>query len=113
MKRKHQVKKEKVLEEKEGMLSRNIYEVEDFMSMDHFAVNPPSCLPLHYGRESNHNKFNGSTIFHDATNGIIWVKNQVSLGEVSFALKNSFGSKLQSRSSILIVTMVSLQLMSL
>jgi hypothetical protein len=37
-------------------------------------------LPSGYGRESQDCHFQGSTIFNDAASGLIWVKNQVSLG---------------------------------
>ncbi len=33
-----------------------------------------------YGHESNSNRYHGGTIFNDAATGVIWIKNQISLG---------------------------------
>ncbi len=40
----------------------------------------PGRLPTGYGRESQDCCFQGGTIYNDAASGLIWVKNQVSLG---------------------------------
>ena len=40
----------------------------------------PGCLPSGYGRENDNARFHGGTIFRDAGTGIIWIKNQISLG---------------------------------
>ncbi len=40
----------------------------------------PKLLPTRYGRESQDCCFQGGTIFNDASAGLIWVENQVSLG---------------------------------
>jgi hypothetical protein len=37
-------------------------------------------LPTKYGRESQNHRFQSGTIFNNAASGLIWVKNQVSLG---------------------------------
>jgi hypothetical protein len=41
----------------------------------------PGWLPEGYGLESKDQHFQGGTIYNDAALGLIWVKNQVSLGE--------------------------------
>ena len=38
-------------------------------------------LPSGYVRERRHDRFHGGTIYNDATSSLIWVENQVSLGE--------------------------------
>ena len=48
--------------------------------MDQFVVKTPGRLPTGYGREAKSNRYQGVTIFNDASTGIIWVENQVSLG---------------------------------
>ena len=44
------------------------------MSTDQFMVKT-------FGRELHNNRFHRSTIYNDAASGLIWVENQVSLGE--------------------------------
>ena len=48
------------------------------MSTDQFVCRTPCRLPSGYGRSGR--RFNGGTIYNDASSGLIWVKNQVSLG---------------------------------
>ena len=50
------------------------------MSSDQFVCRTPGRLPDGYGREGGKDRFNGGTIYNDATSGLIWVENQVSLG---------------------------------
>ena len=47
--------------------------------MDQYVVKTPGRLLQGYGREADHNKFHGGTIFRDAASKIIHVENQVSL----------------------------------
>ena len=47
--------------------------------MDQYVVKTPGRLPTGYGREADHNKFHGGTIFRDAATKVIHVENQVSL----------------------------------
>ncbi len=61
-------------------MSWDAYEAGDFVSADQYVVNTPGRLLSGYGREAQHNKFHGGTLFHDAATGLIWAKNQVSLG---------------------------------
>ena len=74
------VKHAKADPKKEGALSRDWYEVGDFVSTDQFICRTPGRLPEGYGRESTNRRFHGGTIYNDAASGLIWVKNQVSLG---------------------------------
>ena len=45
-----------------------------------FVCRTPGWLPSGYGCESCNGRFRGGTIYNDATSGLIWVENQVSLG---------------------------------
>ena len=47
--------------------------------MDQYVVSTPGRLPTGYGREADHNKFHGGTIFRDAASKVIHVENQISL----------------------------------
>jgi hypothetical protein len=66
--------------DQEGALSRDQYEVGDFVSTDQFICRTPGRLPDGYGRESADRRFQGGTIYNDAASGLIWVENQVLLG---------------------------------
>ena len=79
-KRSPNVKRSSVIPESEGALSRDRYEVGDFVSTDQFICKTPGRLPEGYGRESTDRRFRGGTIYNDAALGLIWVENQVSLG---------------------------------
>jgi len=68
------------LEDREGAITRDRYEVGDFVSTDQFICKTPGHLPTGYRRESQNRHFQGSTIYNDAASGLIWVENQVSLG---------------------------------
>lgn len=72
--------KQLAVDEKAGILSANQYRPGDFVSMDQFISGTPGCLFSGYGREADHNRFQGGTIFNDAASGAIRVKQQVSLG---------------------------------
>ncbi len=52
--------------ESEGALSRDRYEVGDFVSTDQFICKTLCQLPEGYGRESNDRRFQGGTIYNDA-----------------------------------------------
>jgi hypothetical protein len=79
-KRTPNVKCSMVIPENEGALSRNRYQVGDFVSTDQFICKTPGQLSEDYGRESKEWHFQGGTINNDAASGLIWVDNQVSLG---------------------------------
>ena len=79
-KRSPNAKRSSVIPESEGALSRDRYEVGDFVSTDQFICKTPGRLPEGFGRESNDRRFQGGTIYNDAASGLIWVENQVSLG---------------------------------
>jgi hypothetical protein len=68
------VKSSKAIPESEGALSRNRYEVGDFVSTDQFTGRTPGGLPEGYGRESKDHRFQGGTIFNDATSGLIGLR---------------------------------------
>jgi hypothetical protein len=68
------------LEDCEGALTRDQYEVGDVVSTDQFICMMPGHLPIRYGWESQHRRYQGSTIYNDAASGLIWVENQISLG---------------------------------
>ncbi len=76
----HQRETNRDLPETEGALSRDQYEVGDFVSTDHFICRTPGCLHEGYGRESADRRFQGGTVYNNAASGLIWVENQVSLG---------------------------------
>ena len=61
--RKPNIVKSKVIQENAGALLRNKYELGDMVSMDQYIVKTHGRLPNGYGREADHNKFHGGTIF--------------------------------------------------
>ena len=50
------------------------------MSAEQFLINIPGRFITGYGRESSYFIFYGVNFYNDATTGIIWIENQVSLG---------------------------------
>jgi hypothetical protein len=68
-----------LLDDCEGAITRDQYNVGDFVSTDQFICKTPGRLPTGYGRESQDCHFQGGTIFNDAASGLIWDENQVSL----------------------------------
>jgi hypothetical protein len=70
----------RLLEDREGAITRDQYNVGDFVSTNQFICKTPGRLLTGYGRESQDHRYQGGTIFNDAAPGLIWVKNQVSLG---------------------------------
>ena len=50
------------LEDREGAITRDQYEVGDFVSTDQFICKTPGRLPTGYGQESQDRHFQGSTI---------------------------------------------------
>ncbi len=70
----------RLLDDCEGAITRDQYNIGDFISTDQFSCKTPGRLPTGYGRESQDCRFQGGTIFNDAASGLIWVENQVSLG---------------------------------
>ena len=73
------MKREKALKERQGILSRDLCEVGDFVSMNQFMVNTKICLTKSYTREANHNMFHRVTISCDKATSIMRVENQVFL----------------------------------
>jgi hypothetical protein len=69
-----------LLEDREGAITRDQYNVGDFVSADQFICKTLGRLPTGYGRESQDCCFQGGIIFNDAASRLIWVKNQGSLG---------------------------------
>ena len=57
------VAKVKIIEDAVGAISRNKYQVGDFVSMDQHVVKDPGRLPTGCGREAEHNMFHGGTTF--------------------------------------------------
>ena len=79
-KRSPKISRTQALEDREGAITRDQYEVGDFVSTDQFICKTPGRLPTGYGRESQDRRFQGGTIYNDAASGMIWVENQISLG---------------------------------
>ena len=79
-KRTPNVSRTRLLDDREGAITRDQYNVGDFVSTDQFICKTPGRLPTGYGRESQDRRFQGGTIYNDAASGLIWVENQVSLG---------------------------------
>jgi hypothetical protein len=79
-KRTPNVLRTQLLDDHEGAITRDQYNVGDFVSTDQFICTTPGCLPAGDGHESQDCHFQGGTIFNDAASGLIWVKKQVSLG---------------------------------
>ena len=79
--RKPKTTKSKAIPEATGAITRDKYNVGDFVSLDQYVVKTPGRLPTGFGRESESitNMFHG-TIFRDAASKYIHVQNQVSLG---------------------------------
>ncbi len=69
-----------LLDDCKGAITRDQYNVGNFVSTDQFICKTPGRLPTGYGWESQDCPFQSGTIFNDAASGLIWVKNQVSLG---------------------------------
>ncbi len=64
----------------EGAISCNRLEVVDSVSTDQFVCRTPGRLPSGYGHEGCNGRFHSGTIYNNASSGLIWVENQVSLG---------------------------------
>ncbi len=79
-KRTPNVSRTRLLDNREGAITRDQYNVGDFVSPDQFICKTPGRLPTRYGQESQDCRFQGGTIYNDAASGLIWVENQVSLG---------------------------------
>jgi hypothetical protein len=54
----------------EGAITRDQYNVGDFVSTDQFICLTPRRLPTGYGRGSQDRRYQGSTIFNDAASGL-------------------------------------------
>ena len=83
------VNKRQPVLDKEGLQSRDKYEVEGFVSTDQIVVQAPGRLPNGYGRERCENRFHGRTIYNDAASGLIGVENQLSIGAKKTVLGKS------------------------
>jgi hypothetical protein len=102
----------RLLEDHEGAITRDKYNVGDFVSTDQFICKTPGRLPTGYGRESQDRCYQGGTIFNDAASGLIWVENQVSLGAYETVMskarfKQWLFDHVSVKSNIIMVTMVS------
>jgi len=60
---KPKIVKSKVIERNAGALSNDKYELGDMVSIDQYVIKTPGQLPTGCGREADHNKFCGGTIF--------------------------------------------------
>jgi hypothetical protein len=80
-KRTPNVKRSTVFSQNERALSRNRYEVGDFVSTDQFICKKllVDCLRVMAVSQKN-DIFRRGKIYNDAASGLIWVENQVSLG---------------------------------
>ena len=87
------VEKVKHLAEKEGDLARDKYEDGEFVSTDKFILKTPGRLKYGYIRESSDGCFQCSTIYNNATSGLIWVESQVLLGGNKNVMVKSQSSK--------------------
>ena len=72
-------KKQNIVPEKEGILSRDNYKPGNLVSADQFVVNTPGQLPIGYRLESSFSCFHVGTLYNDDATVIIWVENQASL----------------------------------
>ena len=61
--RKPKTTKSKAIPEASGAITRQKYNVGDFVSLDQYVVKTPGRLPTGFGRESITNMFHGGTIF--------------------------------------------------
>ena len=70
-----------LLDNRDGALTRDQYNMSDFVSTEQFICKTPGRLPTGYGCESQYRHFQGGTnIFNDAASVLKWVENSVSLG---------------------------------
>jgi hypothetical protein len=60
-----------LLDDHEGAITRDQYNVGDFVSTDQFICKTPGRLPTGYGQESQDRRFQGGTIYSDAASGLI------------------------------------------
>jgi hypothetical protein len=60
-----------LLDNREGAITRDQYNVGDFVSTDQFICKTPERLATGGGRESQDCRFQGGTIFNDAASGLI------------------------------------------
>jgi hypothetical protein len=56
------VSRTRLLEDHEGAITRDKYNVGDFVSTDQFICKTPGRLPTGYGRESQNRRYQGGTI---------------------------------------------------
>jgi hypothetical protein len=75
-----------LLDNCEGAITRDQYNVSHFVSTDQFICKMPGRLPTGFECESQDCRFQGNTIFNDAASGLIWVENQVSLGATKMVM---------------------------
>jgi hypothetical protein len=68
-KRSPKVSRTQPLEDREGAITRDQYEVRDFVSTDQFICKTPGHLSTRYGRESQDRRFQGGTIYNDTASG--------------------------------------------
>jgi hypothetical protein len=75
--RKHtpNILRQHLLNDREGAITRDQYNVGDFVSTDQFICKTPRRLPTGYGHGSQDRRYQGGTIFNDAASGLIWVEN--------------------------------------
>ncbi len=102
----------RLLNNHEVAITRDQYNVGDFVSTDQFICKTPGRSPTRYGCEWQDCRFQGSTIFNDAASGLIWVENQVSIGANKMVMgkavsSSGFMTNVSVKLSTIMVIMVS------
>ncbi len=107
------------LEDCEGALTRDQYEVGNFVSTDKSICKMPRHLLTRYGQESQDCCYQGSTIYNYAASALIglrtkspWVQMKLSCWERPIS-NNSFRTSVFPRLNIIMVTMASSLLRSI
>ena len=72
--------KQSIRPEKDGNLKKNQLRAGGMVSSDQYVSAVPGRLPHTFGKERDHEKYVGGTIFVDESSGFMYVENQVSLG---------------------------------
>ena len=69
----------KIVKEKEGILSRDYYELVDVIVSDQFNLHTAGRKLDGYGRESSDSGYRTGTVYVDAASGLLQVEVQVSM----------------------------------
>ena len=80
-----------IRKEKDGNPKKNQLRVGGMVSSDQYVSSIPGRLPNTYGKEKDHEKYVGGTIFVEEASGYMFIQNQVSLGAAeTIRAKHSF-----------------------